>query len=164
MNRKIFLWLYFLSCSLLFVLVPNYFPKITTHQYAALVFGYQERPFYLAMMTVIIMCFDYISLIIPTIELRNMQVFLLIRQPTRLKKLSTYFFMSLPYFVPFIIIKLYSLYFEQGIHAILGIFVSVFFWFGFLFWSVGLQVKQSTVTLLLILTIMLSRFLAIVFF
>jgi|GEM_PF-2949603 len=109
MNRKLGFWLYFALTIGLFLLVLLSFPGISQKEYSGLLFGYQEKPFYLMMFSVFDLFFDYVSLTIPQAELRSIRSFFLIRRPTAARLYATYFRFILPYFIPFILTKMMGL-------------------------------------------------------
>jgi len=106
MNRRITFWGYFLVIIVLFLLVPQSFPDISGHDYAGLLFGYQENPFFLMMFSTFDLFFDYVSLAIPQAEMFAIRPFFLTRQPSGGRLYTSYFRFILPYFVPFILSKM----------------------------------------------------------
>lgn len=162
MHKKTSLWGYFSISLLLFALVPNYFPTITMHQYATMFFGYQEKPFYLALVSIFNLFFDYVSLIIPIMELRNIQYFVFIRKPIYKQRMQSKLSIAFPYFVPFFLIKLTALYFEQSIYVLFWSILSGSIWFVLLFSITNHFVKPSIIIGLTMSTLVFIRFISMI--
>lgn len=109
MNRKLVFTGYSLIVLGLFLLVPRSFPNILPKAYAGLLFGYQERPFFLMIFSLFDVFFDYVSLTVPQAELFSIRTFFLIRRPSVSQVYGTYLRFILPYFIPFVLSKLVAL-------------------------------------------------------
>ncbi|MCV2520169.1 hypothetical protein [Melissococcus plutonius] len=125
---------------ILFICVPSYFVGISKHAYSSLFFGYQEKPLLIMMISLLSLFFDYLSLIIPRMELFSIRSFSLIRKPTIKRSCFVCMKVILPYFIPFLLIKLYALTIFATSIVFVWIGISIIEWFLCFYISLNLKI------------------------
>lgn len=164
MTRKLYFWIYFLIVCMVIRFVPNYLPQITTQQHASLVFCFTIKPFYLLMVSVLNLFFDYVALIMPVMELLSIQNFLLVRKPNLRNQLKNYTPIILHYFVPFILIKVFVLFIESSLSVLVWIGLSFVTWVLLLVFLINRRYSYAKVATIILMTLTFSRILATVMF
>ncbi|CUR62609.1 Uncharacterized protein LEKG_0022 [Leuconostoc gasicomitatum KG16-1] len=164
MARKLYFWIYFSIVFIVIRFVPTYLPLITNHQQEGLVFDFTAKPFYLLMVSILNLLFDYVSLIMPVTELLSIQIFLLVRKPSLRSQFKSYVPIILHYFVPYVLVKAFVLSTERSMSVLVWIGISIVTWVILLVFLINQHYSYAKVATIILTTFIFSRILATIMF
>lgn len=137
MNRKRIFIGYFLLMLVLYTLLAVSFPTVSTQEYLNLFFGYQKKPLIMTMLCTLSFFFDYLSLLLPKLELDSIRSFYVVRQaPLRLRLMTCAKFIAF-YISLYILSKGYLLFFVEYPFVWLWLMLS------FITWLVAFVITQN---------------------
>lgn len=153
MKRLGIMSVYFVLSLVLVTLVPPLVSVAPVHDVIELIFGYENNHIYLALVSSLIFLFDYLTILIPLLDLVVLHQFIQFRQVSRARILQAAVKYIAPYFILFMLLKLYILKFVDTPQIFLTIGVYGMLWLVLIYSTVK---EQKQTIWLVILAVLLT--------